>query len=157
MTQIEVTKRNLDARDAELLLSKHHTGRMAFAFHDRVMMSLVNYVYADRWIYARLEQGPALDTLEHQQWVAFEVDEIQGVYDWRTVIVHGSVQFLNNDRSSPDWRDFNHALRLLRGEVSSILANDDPQPERMQIYRIHLDECMGRESKSNCVQSLPSA
>jgi len=121
------------------------------------MMALVNYVYADRWIYARLEQGPALSTLKHRQWVVFEVDEIHGVYDWRTVIVCGSVQFLDNDRSSPDWRDFNRALCLLRGEVASILTSDDPHPERLQIYRIHLDDCSGRESKSNCVQSLPSA
>jgi uncharacterized protein len=157
MTQIQVTKRNLDARDAERLLSTHHTGRMAFAFHDRVTMTLVNYVYRDKWIYARLGQGPALSTLQHRQWVAFEVDEIDGVYDWRMVIVRGSVQFLNNDRSSPDWCDFNRAVALLRGEVASILTSDDPHPERLQIYRIHLDECSGQESKSNCVQCLPSA
>ena len=155
MIQVQVTKCNLDARDAEQLLSTHHTGRMAFAFHDRIMMTLVNYVYENGWIYARLEQGPTLSTLQHRQWVAFEVDEIHGVYDWRTVIVHGSVQFLKNDRSSPEWRDFNHALGLLRGQVSSILTHDDPHPERLQIYRIHLDEVLARESKSNCVQSLP--
>lgn len=157
MTRIQVTKRTLDRRDAEQLLATHHTGRMAFAFHDRIVMTLVNYVYANGWIYARLERGPTLSTLRHHQWVAFEVDEIVGVYDWRTVIVHGSVQLLADDRSSPEWRDFNHALELLRGQVPSILTNDDPQPERQQIYRIHLDECLARESTSNAVQTLPGA
>ena len=155
MTAIQVIRRNLDSRDAEHLLSAHHTGRMAFAFHDRVTMTLVNYVYANDWIYARLEQGPALRTLRHRQWVAFEVDEIAGVYDWRTVIVHGAVQFLENDRSLPEWADFNHALELLRGQVPSILTNDDPQPDRLQLYRIHLDECFARESKSNLARTPP--
>src|SRR3954466_9009485 len=94
MNQGQVSQRALEFRDAEQLLATHHTGRMAFAFHNRVVMTLVNYVYSGGWIYARLEHGPALSTLEHHQWVAFEVDEIIGVYDWRTVIVHGSVQFL---------------------------------------------------------------
>jgi nitroimidazol reductase NimA-like FMN-containing flavoprotein (pyridoxamine 5'-phosphate oxidase superfamily) len=152
-----VTVRDLERRDAERLLGIHHTGRMAFAFHNRVMMTLVNYVYSAGWIYARLEHGPALATLEHDQWVAFEVDEIIGVYDWRSVIVHGSVQLLRNDRSSSAWRDFNHALELLRGQVPSILTHDDPHPERVQVYRIHLDDCVARESTSSCVRSLPSA
>jgi nitroimidazol reductase NimA-like FMN-containing flavoprotein (pyridoxamine 5'-phosphate oxidase superfamily) len=155
--QIQVTKRELDRHEAERLLSIHHTGRMAFAFHDRVMLVLVNYVYANGWIYARMEQGPALRTLQHRQWVAFEVDEIGGVYDWRTVVVHGSVQFLKNDRLSPDWCEFNRALELLRNQISSIHTSSDPQPARLQLYRIHVDDCIGRESRSNCMHDLPRA
>ena len=157
ITRIEVTKRNLDWHESEEILAMHHTGRMAFAFHDRVMMTIVNYVYTNGWIYARLELGPMITTLQHHQWVAFEVDEVSGVYDWRTVIVHGAVQFLSNDRSSPEWRAFNRALELLRGQVPTILTKEDPLPERVQLYRIHLDECFGRESRSNCVKSLPRA
>src|SRR5690242_12257619 len=83
MKTIDVEIRSLERREAELLLSHHHTGRMAFAFHDRITIELVNYVYADGWIYARIEHGPALTTLQHHQWVAFEVDELKTVYDWR--------------------------------------------------------------------------
>jgi uncharacterized protein len=155
MNPIRVTKSDLGPGDAEQILASHHTGRMAFAFRNRVMITLVNYVYSGGWIYARLEHGPALSTLAHHQAVAFEVDEIVGVYDWRTVIVHGSVQLLTNDRSSPSWRDFNQALALLRGQVPTILTNDDPHPERQQLYRIHLDECFARESKSGCAWNLP--
>ena len=155
--QIQVTKRDLDRSESERLLSVHHTGRMAFAFHGRVMMALVNYVYANEWIYARMERGPALSTLQHRQWVAFEVDEIGGIYDWRSVIVHGSVQFLKNDRLSPDWCEFNRALALLRNQIPSIQTTGDPYPERVQLYRIHLDDCFGRESRSNCMRDLPRA
>lgn len=155
MGQIGVTKRDLELRDAEYLLATHHTGRMAYAFHNRVMMTLVNYVYSGGWIYARLDHGPVLSALTEHQLVAFAVDEIEGVYDWRSVVVHGAVQLLANDRASSAWCDFNRALQLLRGEVPSILTNDDPHPERQQLYRIHLDECFARESKSDCAESLP--
>jgi len=157
MENIEVEARSLDRREAESLLSNHHTGRMAFAFHDRITIGLVNYVYADGWIYARIEHGPALTTLRHHQWVAFEVDELETVYDWRAVTVHGSIQFLSDDRSSPEWRDFNRAVELIRAQVPSALTSDDPLPERNQIYRIHVDELLGRESRSNAPEKLPGA
>jgi uncharacterized protein len=157
MTDLHVETRSLDRHEVELLLSKHHTGRMAFAFHDKITIALVNYVYADGWIYARMEQGPALTTLRHHQWVAFEVDELKTVFDWRAVTVHGSVQFLSDDRSSPEWRDFNRAAELIRAQVPSVLTSADPLPERTQIYRIHVDELVGRESRSNAPQQLPGA
>ena len=156
MKSINVETRSLDRQEAESMLSKHHTGRMAFAFHDKITIELVNYVYADGWIYARIEQGPALTTLRHHQWVAFEVDELKTVYDWRTVTVHGSLQFLSDDRSSPEWRDFNRAAELIRAQVPSVLTADDPLPNRNQVYRIYIDEILGRESRSNAPQQLPA-
>jgi nitroimidazol reductase NimA-like FMN-containing flavoprotein (pyridoxamine 5'-phosphate oxidase superfamily) len=156
MKTINVETRSLDREEAEVVLSKHHTGRMAFAFHDKITIELVNYVYADGWIYARIEQGPALSTLRHHQWVAFEVDELTTIYDWRAVTVHGSIQFLTDDRSSPEWRDFNKATELIRAQVPSVLTADDPLPNRSQVYRIYVDELLGRESQSNAAGELPA-
>lgn len=157
MEDTHVETRAMDRREAESVLSKHHTGRMAFAFHDKITIELVNYVYADGWIYARIEQGAALTTLRHHQWVAFEVDELKTVYDWRAVTVHGSVQFLSDDRSSPEWRHFNKAMQLIRAQVPTVLTPADPLPNRTQVYRIHADEILGRESRSNALQHLPEA
>ena len=157
MQDVHVETRSLEQREVESILSKHHTGRMAFAFHDRIAIELVNYVYDDGWIYARIEHGPALATLRHHQWVAFEVDELKTVFDWRCVTVHGSIQFLSDDRSSPEWRDFNRAAELIRAEVPSVLTRSDPLPDRTQIYRIHVDELVGRESRSTAPEQLPRA
>jgi nitroimidazol reductase NimA-like FMN-containing flavoprotein (pyridoxamine 5'-phosphate oxidase superfamily) len=157
MKDVHVDTRSLERRELESMLSKHHTGRMAFAFHDRIAIELVNYVYADGWIYARIEHGPALATLRHHQWVAFEVDELKTVFDWRCVTVHGSIQFLSDDRSSPEWRDFNRAAELIRAQVPSVLTRADPLPDRTQIYRIHVDELVGRESRSTAPEQLPQA
>lgn len=57
MTAIQVTTCRLDDDVAEALLAKHHVGSMAIAFHDRVTIALVNYVYAERWIYGRSRTG----------------------------------------------------------------------------------------------------
>jgi nitroimidazol reductase NimA-like FMN-containing flavoprotein (pyridoxamine 5'-phosphate oxidase superfamily) len=139
----------------EALLAKHHVGSMAVAFHDRVTIALSNYVYADRWIYGRMEQGPDLATLRHHRWVAFEVSEIKGIYDWRTVTVHGSIELLADDASVRGSEAFQAALSRLRSVVPAIFTPRDPIPQRVQLFRLHADELVGRESSSNDRGALP--
>ena len=141
----------------EALLAKHHVGALALAFHDRVALTLVNYVYADRWIYARLEDGPDLTMLKHHQWVALEVNEIEGIYDWRSVTVNGSVRLLRNEQGSAAGGEFHTALEQLRSVDPAAFTRDDPMPERVQLIRIHVDEMAGREARSKSAGGLPSA
>jgi nitroimidazol reductase NimA-like FMN-containing flavoprotein (pyridoxamine 5'-phosphate oxidase superfamily) len=154
---IRVTTRALDRDEMNALLTRHHVGSMALAFHDRVTIALVNYVYADRWIYGRMEDGPDLATIRHHHWSAFEVNEIGGIYDWRTVTVHGSIQLLSDEPSSPDAKDFDTALRLLRSAVPVIFTPRDPMPERVQLLRLYADDLVGREARSNSAPGLPAA
>ena len=85
----EVTITVLRGDDAEKLLKRICVGRLAFAFHDRVDIIPIHYVYSAPWIYGRTSRGAKLLTLEHNPWCAFEVDEIRGPFDWQSVIVKG--------------------------------------------------------------------
>jgi nitroimidazol reductase NimA-like FMN-containing flavoprotein (pyridoxamine 5'-phosphate oxidase superfamily) len=153
---IRVDTRELTSVACEALLAKHHVGSMALAFHDRVTIALSNYVYADHWIYGRMEHGPDLAALRHHQWVAFEVSEIDGIYDWRTVTAHGSVQFLSDTESSARGAgEFAEALARLRSAVPAVFTPRDPMPQRVQLFRLHVDELVGRETRSNAHDSLP--
>jgi len=152
---VRVQVRAFSRAESEALLAKHHVGRVTYAFHDRMVLALVNYIYSKEWIYARMEAGPQLATLKHHQWVALGVDEISGIYDWRSVTVHGSVQLLSPDKASAGYRDYNSALELLRSVVPAILTKDDPMPQRVQLLRIHVDEIEGRESRSSGADALP--
>ena len=155
MTAIHVQVRAFSREESDALLAKHHVGRVTFAFHDRMALALVNYVYSKEWIYVRMEPGPQLATLKHHQWVAFGVDEINGIYDWRSVTIHGSVQLLSPDKAVAGLRDYNTALELMRSVVPAILTKDDPMPQRVQLMRIHVDEIEGRESRSSGADALP--
>jgi uncharacterized protein len=148
MNGIRVTTAQLETAAAEALLAKHHVGSMAIGFHDRVTITLVNYVYANRWIYGRMEDGPDLAALRHHQWVAFELSEVSGIYDWRAVTVHGSVQLLSDGPSPRETEEFHHALALLRAAVPAVLTPRDPMPQRVQLFRVHVDELVGRQSRS---------
>ena len=63
------------------LLARNQVGRLAFTFHDRVDIQPLHYVYEAGWIYGRTSQGTKLATLAHHQWVAFEVDEVEGLFE----------------------------------------------------------------------------
>src|SRR4051794_23611303 len=84
----------LSAGEAAELLDRNHVGRLAFTFHDRVDIEPISYVRDDRYVYARTSPGTKLTTVKHHPWVAFQVDEVEGRYDWKSVTVRGTLYFL---------------------------------------------------------------
>lgn len=134
--------------EIDALLTRNNVGRIAYAFHDRVDIEPINYVYADGWIYGRTSHGSKLATIEHHRWVAFEVDESRGIFDWRSVVVRGAVNFLTPDSAPAEAHSFEHGLSLLRELLPGTLQANDPVPFRQVVFRIHLDEVTGRQAIS---------
>jgi uncharacterized protein len=138
--------RALTQRECLELLARNQVGRIAFAFHDRVDIQPVGYVFAAGWIYGRTSEGAKLETLAHNQWVAFEVDEVRGLFDWASVVVRGSFHRLDPDGSAADRDTFAHALRLVRTLVPQSLTARDPAPHRTVLFRIAVGEMTGRRA-----------
>jgi uncharacterized protein len=129
-------------------LERNHVGRIAFAFHDRIDLEPVHYVFAGGWLHGRTTQGTKLATLRHHPWVAFEADEIEGLFDWRSVIVHGSVHIPDADRSTEDHKAFLDTLEHVRELVPNALDEGDPAPGRTVLFRIHVDTITGRAAST---------
>ena len=126
------------------MLARHHVGRLAFAFHGRVDIQPLHYVYEAGWIYGRTSEGAQLDALAHSQCVAFEVDEIRDTFDWTSVVVHGSFHRLDALSATPDPGSEAHAVRLLRTIVPETFTVEDPVPSRTVVFRIAMGETYGR-------------
>ena len=137
---------DLSQRESRALLKRHHAGRLAFSFKDRVDIEPIGYVLSGEWIYGRTSRGNKLVQLKHSPWVAFEVDEIEGPFDWRSVVVRGTVYFLNP--GGQEHPDFKKALRLFRRFDPRIMREGDPVPERTIFFRIHLDSITGRAAST---------
>ncbi len=136
------------SREAGLrLLAEHHIGRIAFTFRDRVDIEPISYVYADGWIYARTSPGTKLTTVSHHPFVAFEIDDIRSPYDWRSVVVHGTIYFIDPERGDEDRTLHEAAVRHLRTIDQSLLTADDPAPHRQQLFRIYVDEVNARSAR----------
>jgi uncharacterized protein len=136
-------------RDEALqLLSQHRIGRLAFTFRDRVDIEPISYLYQDGWIYARTSPGTKLEVVRHNPWVAFEIDEIEGRYDWRSVVVHGTIYFLDASGGDRERDSFQAALEVMRRADEELLTPDDPTPHRSALFRIHADQIIGRAARS---------
>lgn len=141
--------RKLSPTESRALLRRNNVGRMAFAFHNRVDIVPIHYVYSAGWLYGRTSLGPKLITLTHSQWVAFEVDEIDGLFDWRSVVLYGGLQILDAEGPPREIAARRHAIRLLRTLIPETLRASDPVPFREIVFRIHVDELSGREARQD--------
>jgi hypothetical protein len=136
--------RALSQGECIALLARHHVGRLAFTFHDRVDIQPLHYVYEAGWIYGRTSEGAKLATLAHNPWVAFEVDEVRGVVDWSSVVVHGSFHRLDDDHGVRAQPTGIHAAAVLRSFLPETLTTEDPVPDRTVLFRIAVGEMTGR-------------
>lgn len=136
---------HLRGDEVQALLARNRVGRLAFSLHDRVDIEPIHYVYDAPWIFGRTSEGAKVLTLAHNQWCAFEVDEVHGLFDWRSVIIKGP--FSPHGSPFAGW-DYERALAALRRLLPSTLREDDPTPARDIVFGIHASEISGRSSAS---------
>ncbi len=144
----EVTFRELTSDEMRALLARNHVGRIAFSFHDRVDIRPIHYVYDDNWLYGRTSPGDKLVTLRHNQWVAFEVDEVRGPLDWESVVAHGSFYHVGME-GTPQHRELKaEALERIRKFAPATFGKNDPVPFRTELFAIAIDSLSGRAAST---------
>jgi nitroimidazol reductase NimA-like FMN-containing flavoprotein (pyridoxamine 5'-phosphate oxidase superfamily) len=139
--------RELNREECELILARNRVGRLAYTRQHRVDIEPLHYVYHDGWIYGRTSHGAKIEATGNEWWpVAFEVDEVEDMFQWRSVVVHGS--FYVMDEYGPDWEaaSWRRGVELLRQIVPETLAEGDPVPHRRVVFRVALQEVTGREA-----------
>jgi nitroimidazol reductase NimA-like FMN-containing flavoprotein (pyridoxamine 5'-phosphate oxidase superfamily) len=87
-----------------------------------------------------------LTLLKHLPWVAFEVDEIESAVEWRSVVVHGTVYFLSPNGSDREREAYRTAVEHMRTFYPDALTAMDMVPSRNVVFRIHVDDVVGRLS-----------
>src|SRR5262249_27718709 len=151
--------RELDTADCRDLLRRLHVGRIAYVDHNRVDIEPLSFVGSDDWIFCRTVEGTKTQALRHAPYVAFEVDEVNGPFDWRSVVVHGTVYFLPAQGIVPpiEEREFNRAVAALRQFLPETLKMGDPVPFRTVVFGIHIDAITGRAAAGGSAARKPSA
>ncbi len=138
--------RDLDQAEIEEMLGRNNVARLAYSFHDRVDIEPIHYVFGDGWLYFRTSPGAKIATLAHHQWVALEIDEIEGLFSWRSVVVHGTVYPADLVGSPLELRGRERALEALRRLIPETFAEGDPVPFRTIVLRVSVTEVRGREA-----------
>jgi nitroimidazol reductase NimA-like FMN-containing flavoprotein (pyridoxamine 5'-phosphate oxidase superfamily) len=129
---------------SEEFLARSKVGRLAFSVHGRVNVLPINFVYEKGWIYGRTEPGGKLLGILRNRRVAFEVDEQKALFDWRSVVVHGTFYIIEHNKENG--AVFDHAVELLRELLPPTLTGSDPVPFRTHLFRIYAAEISGRSA-----------
>ena len=148
--------RALDREEIDAILARNHVGRIGFARGGRMDIQPVHYVFSDGWIYGRTSYGSkyvALGETAYGWWpVVFQVDEVEDLFRWRSVLAQGGFYILSGERGEADLDIWEQAPALLRTLVPETLAENDPVPFRTVLFRIAVQEASGRESTPPAIE-----
>ena len=148
-TTTEPRIRELDRAESDAILARNHVGRMAYERRGRIEIEPIHYVYAGGWLYLRTSQGEKYRSIAQSFYsiipVAFEVDEVEELFRWRSVVVHGNAYLIPHPREGGDPAEWAGALTQLRKLLPEALTASDPVPLRNLVFRIAVQEATGRE------------
>ena len=139
--------RHLTRPEMEAMLRRYHVGRIAFRDERRVDIEPISYVYVDGALYGRAAPGTRMNALAGQPWVAFEIDEIRGPFDWESVVVKGTVYVVEPIQAMPMREHYATALQAIRSVMPDALTDRDPAPKRTILFRLQIDNMEGRSTQ----------
>ncbi|HEU0012595.1 MAG TPA: pyridoxamine 5'-phosphate oxidase family protein [Longimicrobium sp.] len=146
-TLIRPTFREMSREECEDLLARHHVGRLAYARGRDLEIEPLHYVYHDGWLYGRTSPGTKLETTGPDWWpVAFEVDEIEAMFRWKSVVLHGGFYPLDREGAAWEQREWSRGVDLLRQLIPGTFTDEDPVPHRTVLFRISVQEVAGRQA-----------
>lgn len=141
----------LDVARIEALLKAGNVGRIGCHADGRTYVVPVAYAYADGCVYGHSSDGLKIWMMRKNRGVSFEVDSVENVFHWSSVIAWGTFEELHGEAADAAMRII--LLRFLEartGATTRSLAGQRPGVQEMDavVYRIRLVEKTGRFERS---------
>ena len=128
-------------------------GRIGCHSSGKTYVIPITYVFDGGYIYAHSKEGLKVNMMRQNTDVCFQVDDIDNLSNWRSVIVWGKFEELKtNEEQEP-------ALEILVNGLQAFHTGDSVKPpkntgemtphreKKPVIYRISIDEMSGRYEK----------
>jgi uncharacterized protein len=142
--------------DAQIddVLKKQAIGRLGYRDDRKCYVTPVTYAYDGKYIYGQTNEGLKLDVIRGNPYVCFEVDAIQNMANWESVMLWGHFEELENDTAKKA-REYlyNSLLDMLTSATIHLhthhdaLETDDTNRIKQIVYRISIAEKSGRFEK----------
>lgn len=143
--QGELTKEQI-----ENVLRSELMGRIGCHAEGRTYVVPVSYAYDGEYVYAHSSEGLKLRTMRANPAVCFEVEQIDDLANWRTVLAWGTFEELADADEERAWRRLHERFGpYVTSETASPAsgprtAQDVSGARRSVFYRIKLIERTGR-------------
>ena len=144
--------RVLTRPECEALLVRNSVGRVAFVRGNRVDIIPIHYVFDGGVVCGRTARGTRLEeasvNYNDALPVAFETDEADDMFRWRSVVVRGNLHAAAE--GDAEWqrapREWEAAMRSFRTLMPEAFTGNDPTAFRDILIRIDAAEVSGREA-----------
>jgi uncharacterized protein len=80
----------LTTRQIDQVLQRNLLGRLGCSFENRVYITPISFAYRDNRIYAQSKGGLKIEMMRSNPQVCFQVDEIDNMANWRSVVCMGT-------------------------------------------------------------------
>lgn len=130
-------------------------GRIGCYANGKVYVVPVTYVFEGGFIYAHAKEGLKIKMMRKNPKVCFQVDRIENMVNWRSVIVWGMYEELKTKEGQAN------AMKILKDRLTPILLSESVRPSHKMkdpeivlkelkavAYRISIKEISGRYERS---------
>jgi nitroimidazol reductase NimA-like FMN-containing flavoprotein (pyridoxamine 5'-phosphate oxidase superfamily) len=146
---------DLNSKQIEHVLQSLIIGRIGCHADDKTYVVPVTYAYDGKYIYGHTKEGLKVNMMRKNPKVCFQVDVIENMSNWRSVIAWGKFEELKTSEQRIEGMKIitDRVLPLMTGETTVSYAMTDSHPktiEAMQgvVYRIELTKKTGRYEKT---------
>ncbi|MES2427089.1 MAG: pyridoxamine 5'-phosphate oxidase family protein [Bacteroidota bacterium] len=142
----------LNESQIENLLKEQVTGRIGCQSQGEIYIVPINYVYRNGYIYGHSAEGKKIRMMRENPNVCFEVDNIQTVFRWQSVIVNGTYEEITDiEEKQQAMQGIIHRIMPLVNSPSGhpshgITENESDVGTSVEliVYRIRIGEKSGR-------------
>ncbi len=144
----------LTKEQSEQVLRSEVVGRIACYTGSKIYVVPITYVLEDNYLYAHSKEGLKIQIMRQNPNVCFEVDQINNMANWRSVIVWGKYEELKANNQEK-------AMKILKDRLTPLLLSESvkpthgiPGPETVTkqvkavAFRISIKELTGRFEKN---------
>src|SRR5690606_3630448 len=86
----------LTDKQIDHVLNSQIIGRLGSCVGDKIYIVPVSYVYHEGYIYVRAKEGMKVEMMRQNPKVCFQVDAIDNMVNWRSVVVWGEYEELHD-------------------------------------------------------------
>jgi nitroimidazol reductase NimA-like FMN-containing flavoprotein (pyridoxamine 5'-phosphate oxidase superfamily) len=141
--------------EIEGLLTKEVVGRIGCSDGKMVYVVPISYAYDGTYVYCHTQEGLKVEIMRKNPRICFEVDHLQNMANWQSVVAHGIFEELKDETLRND------ALQRLHGRVLPLVSSETTHlsrdwpfvPSELSkiagvTFRIRLEEKTGRFERS---------
>lgn len=136
----------LNKREIIDFLNNQFIGRIGCELDGEMYIVPINYVYEDNAIYAHSGEGKKIDMLRGNPRVCFQVDKIESMFKWKSIILWGTYEELEGEERQQVMQRLIHRIMPNTNDPGRDPSHaiDQKLRDSLIVYRINIEEGTGR-------------